>query len=362
MPTWPLAFAALWLAAASVVGCSSTNESAPNHADAGVADAGSADAGGPPVTPVPLPNGAPGIGFDDLRYAPVLKRVLAPGGRSGNLDLVDPDTLAVTTIGGFSTSGTFAVGSHTSGTTSADEGTGVLFAIDHETQSLRVVDSATKAMVATTMLAAAPDYVRWVQSSGEIWVTEPNTGIEVFTMPSAGPPVNAVTIPVSGGPEAIAVDTTRHRVYTNSFLGQSYAIDIPTHAVVETWPNGCSPLSLGLALDEARGFLFVACSGGSVVVLDVANGGAKLGQIAHGSSLDILSYSASLHHLYIPSGGSADLAIVGIAATGVPALLGTATTAQGSPEVTADDRGNAWVADQAGGRLLKVKDTFPATP
>jgi hypothetical protein len=314
------------------------------------------------VTRVPLPNGAPGIGFDDLRYAPVLKKVLAPGGRSGNLDLVDPATLAVTAIGGFSTSTTFAVGSHTSGTTSADEGNGVLFAIDHETQSVRVVDSATKAIVATTMLAGAPDYVRWVQSSSEVWVTEPGTGLEVLTVPPGGAPVHATTIAVSGGPEAIVVDNTRHRVYTNSFAGQTYAIDIAQRTIVETWANGCTPPSLGIALDEARGFVFVACSAGSVVVLDVANGGKKLGQIAQGSGFDIISYNAVLHHLYVPGGTSARLAILGISAAGVPALLGTVPTAHGSQEVTADDRGNAWVADQAGGRLLKVADTYPATP
>ena len=103
------------------------------------------------VTPVPLPNSAPGIGFDDLRYAPMLRKVLAPAGRSGNLDLVDRDTLNVTAIGGFSMSTTFAVGSHLAGCTSADEGNGVLYAIDHETQSLRVVDPASGSTVASTM-------------------------------------------------------------------------------------------------------------------------------------------------------------------------------------------------------------------
>jgi hypothetical protein len=349
-----------WAGAAWLAGCSAGSQPATSPGDSGVADGARADAGAS-VTPVPLPNGAPGIGFDDLRYAPVLKKVLAPGGRSGNLDLVDPDTLAVTPIGGFSTSSAFSVGSHTSGTTSADEGSGVLFAIDHETQSVRVVDSATKAIVTSTMLAGAPDYVRWVRSSGEVWVTEPGTGMEVLTVSSGGPPVHAATISVSGGPEAIVVDNTRNRVYTNSFGGQTYAIDIAQRAIVETWTNGCI-VSLGIALDEARGFLFVACSAGSVVVLDVANAGKKLGQIAHGSGFDIISYNTSLHHLYLPGGTSADLAIVGISAAGAPTLLGSVRTAHGSQEVTADDRGNAWVADQARGRLLKVTDTYPPTP
>jgi DNA-binding beta-propeller fold protein YncE len=292
----------------------------------------------------------------------VLKKVLAPGGRSGNLDLVDPGTLAVTAIGGFSTSTTFMLGSHASGTTSADEGSGALFAIDHETQSVRVVDPKAEAIVSSTMLAGAPDYVRWVESSSEIWVTEPGTGIEVLTVPPGGAPVHAATIPVSNGPEAIVVDNARHRVYTNSFLGSTYAVDIAQRTIVGTWTNGCSPLSLGIALDEVRGFVFVACSGGKVVVLDVANGGSKLGELAHGSGFDIISYSASLHHLYLPGGTSADLAIVGISPAGTPTLLGSAPTAKGSQEVTSDDRGNAWVADQANGRLLKVVDPYPATP
>src|SRR5207247_1468062 len=40
---------------------------------------------------VDLPSGTVGIGFDDLRYSATLHRVLVPGGRSGNLDLIDPD-------------------------------------------------------------------------------------------------------------------------------------------------------------------------------------------------------------------------------------------------------------------------------
>jgi len=352
----------LLLGATCVIGCASTSQGAASRPDSSAVDGATGDAG-PTVTPVPLPDGSPGIAFDDLRYAPILGEVLAPAGRSGNLDLVDPGTLAVTAIAGFSASAAFTVGSHSSGCTSADEGGGgTLYAIDHETQSVRAVDPATRAIVSTTMLAGAPDYVRWVQSSGEVWVTEPSTGMEVLTVSPGAPPVHAATIAVSGGPEGIAVDNTRQRVYTDAFLGQTYAIDISQRAIVATWPNGCSSPSLGVALDEARGFLFVACSAGGIVVLDIANGGKKVGQIAYGSSLDILSFSPSLHHLYVPDGAGAHLGILGISAAGTPTLLGSAPTAQGSQEVTSDDRGNAWVADQGGGRLLKVMDSYPASP
>jgi len=330
--------------------------SSKSHPSDAPADGGD---GGPAVTSVPLLGGAPGIGFDDLRYAAVLGKVLVPAGRTGKLDLVDPKTLGVTVVPGFSTSTTFTAGAHDSGTTSADEGGGKIFAIDHETGTVRVVDPATHAIVATTKLAGAPDYVRYVESTGEIWVTEPGTGIEVLTAPASGAPVSSTTIPVAGGPEALVVDGKRGRVYTNSFSGQTYAIDVTTRKLVETWNNGCV-LSLGLALDEARGFLFVACATGKIVALDAVFGGALRGEVTHGKSLDIIAYSPLLHHLYVPDGDGGDLGIFGIATDGTPTLLGTVTTAKDSKGVTADDSGHAWVTDPSGGQILRVEDRFAA--
>jgi hypothetical protein len=318
---------------------------------------------GPIVTPVALPEGAPGIGFDDIRYASKLGRVLVPAGRSGNLDLVDPVTLEVTSIGGFSAATTFALGAHADGATSADEGSGVLVALDQNSTELRVIDPLSRSIVAAVKTASSPDYVRWVEPQSEFWVTEPGAGagnIEIFAAKGSGAPVQVAIVPVAGGPEAIAVDNQRSRVYTNSFVGQTYAIDTTQHQIVETWKNGCG-ISLGLALDEIRGFLFVACAAGSVVVLDVNQGGTKLGELAQGSGLDIISFSPSLHHVYVPGGTTGDLGIVAVSAAGEPSLLGTIPTAQGARGVVADDRGNAWVCDPAGGDLLKVEDRFAKT-
>ena len=65
---------------------------------------------------VSLPDAAPGIGFDDLRYSAALHRVLVPAGRTGTLDLVDPDSLAVTSIPGFGTVAAYS-GDHDDGFT-----------------------------------------------------------------------------------------------------------------------------------------------------------------------------------------------------------------------------------------------------
>src|SRR6516165_2537707 len=82
----------------------------------------------PGATVVPLPDGRPGIGFDDLRFSPTY-RILAPGGRSGKLDLVDPATLSVTAIDSFSMAPLY-FGGHDQGATSVDVGGGFLFVTD----------------------------------------------------------------------------------------------------------------------------------------------------------------------------------------------------------------------------------------
>src|SRR6516165_657775 len=95
--------------------------------------------GSPPGDRVDLPGASPGIGFDDLRYSATLHRVLVPAGRSGRLDLIDPDRLTVSEIGGFSATADFS-GGHDDGPTSVDEGDGVLYVTDRTSRKIVVVE------------------------------------------------------------------------------------------------------------------------------------------------------------------------------------------------------------------------------
>src|SRR5262245_5997525 len=104
---------------------------------------------------VQLPGGEGGVGLDDLRWSPSLQRALVPGGRTGNLDLVDAQTGAVTSVPGFGAKDGYS-GGHGDGCTSADEGAGVLFAIDRTRRVLVVVDPAQRKIVSETALAAGP--------------------------------------------------------------------------------------------------------------------------------------------------------------------------------------------------------------
>jgi hypothetical protein len=308
------------------------------------------------ATAIALPDGRPGIGFDDLKFSTTYG-VLAPGGRSGNLDLVDPATHAVTAIGGFSMEPLHFAG-HDQGATAVDEGVGLLFVTDRTTQTLNVVDPAAKQIVGSAPLATSPDYVRYVPQTNEVWVTEPDAEqLEVFTL-TGSQPTHAALISVLGGPESLVIDKTRDRAYTHLWGGGTVSVDVHTRAIVRQWSNGCSA-SRGIALDETRGFLFAGCDEGRGTVADVTRGVmlSTLDVPAHG--VDVIDYSLSLGHLYLPGQSNATMAIVGVDRSGQLSLLDTTPTVGGAHCVTADDRGNAWVCDPDNGDLLVIADTAP---
>lgn len=311
---------------------------------------------------VPLPDGAPGIGFDDLAYSAALGKVLVPSGRSGRLNLVDPQTLAVTSVAGFSALGEYG-GGHDDGPTSVEAANGKLYVTDRTEQALVVVDTKSLGRESTTKLGAGPDYVRFVERTRELWVTEPDAErVEVFALDAAGKPVTPASalIAVKNGPESLVVDERRGRAYTHRWDRSTVAVDLRTHAVVAEWPNGCEA-SRGIALDEAHGFLFAACREGTATVLDVAHDGRQLSSFQRGSGFDVIGYSRALGHLYLAGGACRCLVVLGVNAAGTLSLLEETTAPASTHCATADDQGHAWLCDPAGGRVLRVIDTHPAT-
>src|SRR5262249_22622799 len=123
-------------------------------------------------TKLALPGGDGGIGFDDMMFAPALGRVLAPAGRTGKLDLIDPATGKIESIAGFSSDDKFG-GGHGEGTTSADAGGGLIFASDRGRTEVAIIDAKSQKILGHQKLAGGPDYVRWVEPKKEVWVTEP---------------------------------------------------------------------------------------------------------------------------------------------------------------------------------------------
>jgi hypothetical protein len=307
-----------------------------------------------------LPGGEGGVGFDDLMFSPALHRVLAPAGRTGKLDLIDPKTQKVESIGGFSTDTDKFGGGHGEGTTSADAGGGFIFASDRSRREVEIVDPKSSKIVGTAKLSEGPDYVRWVEPAHEVWVTEPgHKQIEFFAL-DGGKLVRKGVLDVPGGPESLVIDATRGRAYTHTWDDASVAIDIAKHKEAARWKNGCTA-SRGIALDEKRGLLFVGCDEGKATVLDIAHDGKQLASAGTGKGVDIIAYNPGLAHLYVPGGDAATLTILGVGPGGKLEVLGSVGTASESHCVAVDDIGHAYVCDPRHGSLLVVTDPYPAT-
>lgn len=312
-----------------------------------------------PAGVIELPDGAGGIGFDDLRFSPELRRVLVPAGRSGRLDLVDPATRVVEDIPGFS--GTkAAVRGHSEGTTSADSGDGLVFASDRTRRIVAVVDPKAKRIVSEVQLGGAPDYVRWVEPLHEVWVTEPDEKkIETFRFDKAATPRLTRTgeIRVSDGPESLEIDAGRGRAYANTWHDLTVAVDLRARAVVSQWKNGCRG-ARGLALDLQRGLAFVGCAEGAAVALDVVHNGEVVGRTATGAGVDVIAFSRERSHLYVPGAEAANLTVLAVAEDGALRVLGAVATAHGAHCVTTDDAGRVFVCDPSAGRLLILTDSY----
>jgi hypothetical protein len=321
--------------------------------------AGSSTARAPKEEPavIELPGGAAGIGFDDLRFSPVLKALLVPGGRTGSLFLVDPATRKVRSVSGFRATEKFG-GGHGEGTTSADEGLDLVFASDRDSRELAIVDPGSRRIISRAKLSGSPDYVRFVAAVREVWVTEPDAErIEIFRLETERAPhaVTAGRIDVKGGPESLVIDGEHGRAYTHLWEGRTVAIDLKTHSIVGNWLNGCRG-SRGIALDPGRRLLFVGCAEGKAVVLSSVDG-HRLASALSGDGVDVIAYSARLARLYVPGAKSATMAIFGVSPKGDLTLLRTVRTAPGAHCVAVDDSDQAYVCDPKKGRLLVVRDS-----
>jgi hypothetical protein len=285
--------------------------------------------------------------------------VLVPGGRTGNLVLIDPDRLETTAIAGFSVVADYS-GGHDDGPTSVDEGKGFLFVTDRTSQKLNVVDPRSKAIVSAVPLGAHPDYVRFVASTNELWVSEPDTGqLEIFSVSDTNPPAlaHAASVNVSNGPESLVIDAKRSRAYTHRWQSSTVAIDVAKRTIVDEWSNGCAS-SRGIALDEARGWLFAACLEGTTSALDVDHGGHILSAVAQGSGFDVMGYNPSSGHVYLAGSACQCLVTLGVSSAGQLSFLGRQDAPADTHCVTSDDAGHAWVCDPNGGALLRVTDSF----
>jgi uncharacterized protein (TIGR02246 family) len=300
-------------------------------------------------------------------------RVWVPAGETGSVDVIDVQSGSIARIDGFPTLEQDLLGSRWKlGPSSAAIGSEVVYVGNRGDSKICIIDAKTlkrerciSVGPASGGLASSPDALVFVASTKELWVTmgapplgipPKRTEIAVFDAPSPRALRLKDRIPVPGAPEGYAVDERRGIFYTNlEEDNRSVGISVRTHAIVSNWSAGCGREGpRGLAVDEERNFLFVACTD-RIVTLDPGHGGAKLSVTEAGAGIDNIDYVGSRKQLYVAAGKAAVLTLFHVDDAGVLTKVGSAPTAKGARVVVADAAGTAYVADSSGGRILQFQ-------
>ena len=308
----------------------------------------------PSAAAIAIPGGEHGIGFDDMVYSPELRRFIIPAGQTGNLVLISPGSGALTVIA--HVSDTTGAAGHGKGITSAAVGLGYIFAGNRSAQEIAIIDPRTNHVVARQPLAAAPDYVRYVNAQRELWVTEPGAEqIQVFQVHADDTPrlEPGDTIHVPGGPESLVIDDRRGVAYTNLWSNETLSIGLVGHRIVSHWPNTCTA-ARGLAMAPRTGLLFVGCKEGKVISMDPSDNGTILSTATAGNGVDIIAFDTSTNRLYVPGAHSGTLTVLSVAPSGRLKPQASYRTAVNAHCIVSDGNGTVYVCDPHQGRLLVI--------
>jgi DNA-binding beta-propeller fold protein YncE len=304
--------------------------------------------------------GAPPAGavfMDYIAYDRTHHRVWVPAGNTGSVDVVDTQGEKITRIEGFATAEFERAGTkRTVGPSSAAVADGVVYVGNRADSSVCAVDASTLQKGACLKLESSPDGLAYVAATKELWVTTPrDSSITILDASKAGVLAAKAQIKLEGAPEGYAVDDGRGVFYTNlEDKDRTLAIDVRGRAVRKTWLPKCGEAGpRGLAIDTARNFLMVACTG-SVGVLDAGHDGQILSSIDTGAGVDNIDYVASRHELYVGAGRAAKLTVAKLDAQGKLEVVATVATANGARNPVATDEGVTYLTHAAEGKLLVV--------
>ncbi|OLA96845.1 MAG: hypothetical protein DMF12_03320 [Verrucomicrobia bacterium] len=321
------------------------------------------------VTPIALPGASGVVALDYFAYDHSTGKLWVPASNTGNVDVIDENSDAVSQVSGFKTGEVELRGRKVPlGPTAVSVGDGVVYIGNRGDSSLCVIDAQSlkrgeclQVAPASAGPGAAPDAVVYVAATKELWIT---TGAPPIGVPSADKAIQVfdvseprhlklkLKIPLDGSAEGYAVDNQRGLFYTNiEEAGKTVAIDVRSHKVVAEWKVHDD--LQGLALDSTRGFLFVAC-GDHVVSLDVGHGGRVIDSIVTGPGLDNIDFSSDQKLLYAAASVTATLSIVEVGDDGKFHLKALVPTVKGARGVVVGKVETAYLIDPAEGRILKL--------
>lgn len=321
------------------------------------------------LKPIPLPGASGVVSLDYFAYDRSTGKLWVPASNTGNVDVIDENSDAVSQVSGFKTGEVELRGRKVPlGPTAVSIGDGVVYIGNRGDSSLCVIDAQTLKRGESLQVAppsagpaAVPDAVVYVAATKELWITtgappigvaSADKAIQVFDASEPSHLKLKLKIPLDGSAEGYAVDNQRGVFYTNiEEAGKTVAIDVRSHKVIAGWKVHDD--LQGLTLDSARGFLFVAC-GDHVVSLDVAHGGRLIDSLVTGAGLDNIDFSSDEKLLYAAASVTATLSIIEVGNDGKFRLKALVPTVKGARGVLAGKGETAYLIDPAQGRILKL--------
>jgi DNA-binding beta-propeller fold protein YncE len=319
------------------------------------------------LKPISLPGATGPVALDYFAYDRATGKLWVPASNTGSVDVIDEATDAVSQVTEFQT-GEIERHGHkiTVGPTAASIGDGVVYIGNRGNATLCVIAAQTlergECVPASSDHSVTPDGVVYVAKTKELWITtrpvssatvDAAKALQVFDASDPRHLKWKTKIPLENLAEGYAVDNERGLFFTNvEETGTTVAIDVKKHKIVAKYRPGSSERQ-GLALDNTRRFLFVAC-GDHVVSIDAGHGGTVIDSITTGPGLDNIDYSADAKLLYAAASQPASLTIAEVDDHGKFHLRATVPTVKSARGVVAGKGETAYLIDPAEGRILKL--------
>ncbi len=354
-------FLALAAISIGVAACSAGTSSSPAAAAGSLRFA---------TTELTLPGSSGIVLLDYIAFDRASGALWVPASSTGSVDVIDGATDRITQISGFGTS-TFEMRGRAVvlGPTSVTIGDGVAYVGNRADSSVCAVDTSSLALgrcrrigTAEEGLAAAPDAVVYVRLTRELWVTRgappmgitpPDHSILILDVAGQHQLDEKARLELSGSAKGYAVDESRGLFFTSiEEERRTVAIDVHTRQIVKSWQAGCSEPH-GLAIDEARGILLVACPE-RVVSLDVEHEGQVLGSIDTGAGVDNIAYLPATRMVYAAAADAAALTIARLGDRGQLERVATVPTTRSARGVVVDDVGRAYLINPLRGSIWKL--------
>ena len=316
-----------------------------------------------PVTPIAFPTSSGAVLLDHLAYDRASGTIWVPGSNTGKVFVIKDESDSVSVLTGFKTGPVEIEGQNaTMGPTAVSIGEGVVYIGNRADSTLCTIDTGTlerqncvDVKRRSDIPDAGPHSVSYIAATREVWIaTGPGKSIQVFDAADPKRPSWKMEITLEASCEGYAVDNARGRFYTNlAEIGKTVAFDVRSYKKVAEWNLGSHDVQ-GIALDPARGLIFVACTD-HVVSLDANRPNRLIDSVVTGAGLDDIAFSADKSVLYAAASVTATLAIIEVSNNGKFLLKALTPTAKSARGVTAGQGDTAYVIDPKGGRILKVR-------